>query len=96
MNIKPIGNRVIIKRSKHETQKNGLIIPANNKEKKSEGIVMAVGEGDMDKHGNYKKMLVKPGEKVLFNGYSGSIIPNEKDDDELIIMSHDDILAILK
>ncbi|MBU1249077.1 MAG: co-chaperone GroES [Proteobacteria bacterium] len=89
MQLKPLGNRVIIKRLAEEvTSSGGIIIPDSAKEKPLRGEVLATGPGKDD-----VKMTVKQGNTVLFAKYAGSEI--SIDGDDLIIMSEDDILAIL-
>lgn len=91
--IKPLSNRVLIKRSKAQTTKGGILLPDSAQEKPKEGLVMAVGPGKIDEHGNKETMQLKVGDKVLFSAYAGTEV--KSDDEEMLIMSEDDILGVL-
>lgn len=94
-NIKPLGNRVLIKRSKAQTTKGGILLPDTAQEKPKEGVVMAVGPGKTDDDGKVEQMNVKVGDRVLFSSYSGTEVKQLTDEEEFLIMSEDDILGIL-
>lgn len=94
-NIKPLGNRVLIKRSKAQTSKGGILLPDSAQEKQKEGTVIAVGPGKMDEHGTVEAMNVKPGDRVLFSSYAGTEVKNLSDEEEYLIMSEDDIMGVL-
>ncbi len=95
-NIKPLGNRVLIKRSKAKTTKGGIILPETAKEKPKEGIVLNIGPGKINEDGHLEQMHVKINDTVLFSSYSGTEVKNqENNDEEYLIMSEDDILGIL-
>jgi chaperonin GroES len=91
--IKPLGNRVLIKRSKAQTTKGGILLPDSAQEKPKEGTVVAVGPGKIDENGNREPMYVKVGDTVLFSSYSGTEVKGAEDD--LLILSEDDILGVL-
>lgn len=91
-NIKPLGNRVLIKRSKPQTTKGGILLPDSAQEKPKEGVIMAVGPGKMDEQGNKENMQLKVGDRVLFSSYAGTEF---KDDEEMLILSEDDVLGVL-
>lgn len=91
--IKPLGNRVLIKRSKAPTTKGGILLPDSAQEKPKEGIVVAVGPGKIDDNGSKEVMQLKIGDRVLFSSYAGTEIKN--DDDEMLILSEDDVLGVL-
>lgn len=92
--IKPLSDRVVIKRvDAEETTKSGIILTGASKEKPQEALVVAVGPGKTEK-GNEIKMEVKVGDRVLFSKYSGSEIKYQ--DEELIILKQDDILGIIE
>ena len=94
MKIRPLHDRVIIKRiEEEETTKGGIIIPDSAKEKPSEGKVVAVGNGKTLDNGEVKALEVKKGNKVLFGKYAGTEI--KIDGEEHIFMREDDILGIL-
>lgn len=90
--IKPLGNRVLIKRSKAPSTKGGILLPDSAQEKPKEGIVEAVGPGKRDDDGQLIKMNLKQGDHVLFSNYSGTEL---KDNEEYIIISEDDVLGVL-
>jgi chaperonin GroES len=93
--IKPLGNRVLIKRFKAPTSKGGILLPDTAQEKQKEGTVLAVGPGKIDENGQHEQMNVKAGDKVLFSSYSGTEVKNQMGEDEYLIMSEEDILCIL-
>jgi chaperonin GroES len=90
--IKPLGNRVLIQRSKAQTTKGGILLPDTAQEKPKQGTVIAVGPGKIDDNGKREPLNVKVGDLVLFSSYSGTEV---KGDEELMILSEDDILGIL-
>jgi chaperonin GroES len=93
--IKPLHDRVIIKRIEDNTEKTagGLFIPDSAKEKPQEGEVIAAGEGKYREDGTRQVLDVKTGDRVLFGKYSGSEI--KLDGDEFLIMREDEILGII-
>jgi len=96
MDIKPLGDRVVVKPSEAETKtKGGIIIPDTAKEKPQEGKVVAVGKGKVLDNGTTQAPEVKVGDKVLYGKYSGNEITT-KEGEELLIMREEDILAIIK
>ena len=93
--IKPLGDRVIVKPIERETMKGGIIIPDTAKEKPMEGEVLAVGNGRILENGEVKPLDVKVGDIVIFNDGYG--VKSEKiDNEEVLIMSESDILAIVE
>lgn len=94
-NIKPLGNRVLIKRSKAQTTKGGILLPDTAQEKPKEGVVVAVGPGKTDDNGKIESMNVKIGDRVLFSSYSGTEVKEMSEEEEFLIMSEDDILGVL-
>ena len=96
MDIKPLGDRVVIKALEAESKtKGGIVLPDTAKEKPQEGKVVAVGKGKVLENGSVQPPEVKVGDKVLYGKYSGSEITT-KDGEELLIMREEDILAIIK
>lgn len=94
MNIKPLHDRVLVRRLEELTKTSGgIIIPDNAKEKPSEGIVEAVGDGFRAEDGKIMPMSVKVGDKVLFAKWSGTEIKLNGED--RLIMKESDILAIM-
>lgn len=95
MNLKPLGDRVLVQRVEAgEEVRGGIVIPDTAKEKPQEGVVVAVGAGRVLESGQKVAMSVKAGDKVLFGKYSGSEI--KLNDKEYLIMSEGEILGILK
>jgi len=94
MKIKPLNDRVIVKRVEQEQKTSGgIIIPDTAKEKPQEGLVVAVGPGKRDDDGKRTALEVKEGDRILFGKYAGTEI--KIDGDEHIFMREDDILGIL-
>ena len=95
MKIRPLHDRVIVKRiDEEETTKGGIIIPDTAKEKPSEGKIVAVGKGKVLENGEVQALEVKKGDKVLFGKYAGTEIKIEGV--EHLIMREDDIIAIVE
>lgn len=95
MNLKPLNDRVIVKRFEEEQKTaGGLIIPDTAKEKPIQGEVLAVGSGKLMEDGSRRALDVKAGDRVLFGKYAGTDIKVEGE--ELLIMREDDILAIVE
>jgi chaperonin GroES len=95
MKIKPLQDRLVVKRIEEEEKtKGGIIIPDSAKEKPQEGRVVAIGDGKMLESGQKAPLTVKPGDKILFGKYSGSEI--KVDGEEHLIMREDDVLAIIE
>ncbi len=94
MKIKPLNDRVIVKRVEEEQKTSGgIIIPDTAKEKPQQGEVVAVGPGKRDDNGNRIVLEVKEGDRILFGKYAGTEINIDKE--EHIFMRGDDILGIL-
>jgi chaperonin GroES len=94
MKIRPLQDRVLVKRVAEEGKtKGGIIIPDTAKEKPAEGEVVAVGGGHVLKDGKVRPVAVKKGERILFGKYSGSEV--KLDGEEHLIMREEDILAVL-
>lgn len=95
MKVKPLHDRVIVKRVEEEAKtKGGIIIPDTAKEKPVEGVIMAVGDGKVTDDGKKIALEVKAGDKVLFGKYAGTEI--QIDGEEHLIMREDDIIAIVE
>jgi chaperonin GroES len=94
MKLRPLNDRVVVRRTEEETKTaGGIIIPDTAKEKPIQGSVLAVGNGRILEDGTRRALDVKEGDKVLFGKYSGTEIKVEGE--ELLIMREDDILAIV-
>jgi chaperonin GroES len=95
MKIKPLQDRVIVRRVKEEEKtKGGLYIPDTAKEKPVEGTVLAVGNGKILEDGTVRKLDVKAGDRVLFGKYSGTEVKIEGE--EHLILREDDILGVIE
>ncbi len=94
MKIRPLADRIVVKRLEQEQKtKGGIIIPDTAKEKPVEAQVIAVGNGKMQKNGKVRALEVKPGDKVLIGKYSGNEV--KLDGVEHVILSEDDVLAVV-
>ncbi|HXD34643.1 MAG TPA: co-chaperone GroES [Pyrinomonadaceae bacterium] len=94
-NIRPLHDRVIVRRIEEGEQiRGGIIIPDSAKEKPQEGEVVAAGEGKYKEDGTRQSLDVKTGDRVLFGKYSGSEI--KIDGEELLIMREDEILGVIE
>ena len=94
MNLKPLGDRVVLKQLvAEETTKSGIVLPGQHKEKPQQAEVVAVGPGGVV-DGKEVKMEVKVGDQVIYSNYSGTEV--KLDDEEYIIVKQRDILAIIQ
>jgi chaperonin GroES len=95
MNVRPLHDRVLLKRIEDkEVIKGGIIIPDTAKEKPMEGVVISAGPGKIMENGQLCPLDLKAGDKVLFGKYAGSEI--KIDDQEYVIMREEEILAVLE
>jgi chaperonin GroES len=95
MNIRPLYDRLVIRRiEEKETKQGGLYIPDSAKEKPQEGEVVAVGQGKRLENGQLAPLDVKAGDRILFGKYSGSEI--KLDGEEYLILREDEVLGILE
>jgi len=96
MNIRPLYDRIVVKRIEDDTEKTagGLFIPDSAKEKPQQGEVVAVGQGKRNEDGKLIPLDVKPGDRILFGKYSGSDI--KIDNNEYLIMREDEVLGVLE
>jgi chaperonin GroES len=94
MKIRPLADRVVVKRiAQEEKTKGGIIIPDTAKEKPVEGLVIAAGNGKVLKSGKVRPPAVKAGDRVLFGKYAGTEV--KLDGVEHVILTEDDVLAIV-
>ena len=94
MKIRPLHDRILVKRiEEQEVKKGGIIIPDTAKEKPQEGKVIAVGTGKVTEDGKKLPMAVKEGDRILFGKYSGSEV--KIDGEEYLILREEDILGVL-
>ena len=94
MKIRPLHDRVVVKRMEEEkTSPGGIVIPDSATEKPIKGEVIAIGNGKIQENGNVQPLDGKVGDIVLFGKYSGTEV--KVDSDELVVMKEDDIMAVL-
>ena len=95
MKIRPLQDRILVKRLEETNQtKGGIIIPDTAKEKPQEGKVVSVGKGRVMEDGTQRKLDVKAGDKILFGKYAGTDVKIE--DEDYLIMREDDILGVIE
>ena len=95
MNIRPLNDRILVKRLEEgQTTAGGIIIPDSAKEKPAEGEIVAVGPGKMNENGERTAMDVAVGDRVLFSKYGGTDV--KLDGDDFLIMREDDILGVIE
>jgi chaperonin GroES len=93
--LRPLGDKVLVKRVEAESKtKSGIVLPDTAKEKPKRGKVLSVGEGKRLENGQRAPVSVKKGDEIIFASYAGTEL--KVDDEELIIMSEDDVLAIVE
>jgi chaperonin GroES len=96
MNLKPLGDRVVVEREEAKaTTAGGIVLPETAKDKPQKGKVLAVGEGRITKDGKKRELQVKVGENVLFNSYAGDEFKIDGDK-KVLLMREDDILAVVE
>lgn len=94
MQVRPLHDRVLVKRTNEEERsKGGIIIPDSAKEKPAQGEIIAVGQGRIGDDGKVRPLDVKKGDKVLFGKYAGTEI--KIDGDEFLMMREEDILGVI-
>jgi chaperonin GroES len=95
MNIRPLHDRVVVRRKEEETTTaSGIVLPGSATEKPTQGEVLAVGTGRIQSNGDVQALAVKVGDTVLFGQYSGQTVKIEGD--ELLIMKEDEIYGIVE
>ncbi len=95
MQIRPLYDRIIVKRLEEEKQTaSGIVIPDTAKEKPERGEVIAVGHGRLMQDGSTLPLQVKPGEKVLFGKYAGQTVKIE--DEEFLVLKEEDVLGVIE
>lgn len=94
MQVRPLYDRILVKRVEEQTRSaGGLFLPENAKEKPSEGVVLAVGQGRLADDGTVKPLAVKTGDRILFGKYSGTEI--KVDGVERLVLREDEVFGIL-
>lgn len=95
MKIRPLHDRVVVRREEEETKSaGGIVLPGSAAEKPARGEVLAVGNGKVNDNGEVRPLDVKVGDRVIFGTYAGSTV--KIDGDELLVMSESDILAVIE
>ncbi|MDP8263158.1 MAG: co-chaperone GroES [Candidatus Ancaeobacter aquaticus] len=95
MKIRPLGDRVLVKRLEAESQtKGGIIIPDTAKEKPREGKVVSIGEGKTDESGKKIPLSIKGNDRILFSSYAGTEV--KIDGEEYLIMREEDVLGVIE
>ena len=95
MKLRPLHDRVVIRRTEEErTSPGGIVIPDTAAEKPIRGEVVAVGQGKVMENGDVRKLELKQGDKVLFGKYSGTEVKVEGE--ELLVMREDDVMAVIE
>ncbi|AFP29900.1 co-chaperone GroES [Marinobacter sp. BSs20148] len=95
MKIRPLHDRVVVRRKEEEEKTaGGIVLPGNAKEKPSQGEVIAVGNGRVQDNGEVRPLAVKAGDTVVFGQYAGNIV--KIDGEDLLIMSESDIYGVLE
>lgn len=90
--LKPLGNRIVIKRQEMKTTKGGILLPETAQEKPRQGTVVAVGPGKVDEKGKFRSLDVKVGDEILFSSYAGT--EYKVDEIDYLILSEEDVLAV--
>ena len=94
-NFRPLGDKIVLKRVEAEAvTKSGIVLPETAKEKPKRGKVLAIGEGKLLDNGQRAKFQVKKGDEVIFASYAGTEV--KVHDEELLILSEDEVLAIIE
>ena len=95
MKIRPLHDRVVVRRTEEErTSPGGIVLPDSATEKPIQGVVVAVGNGKVLEDGTTRKLDLKKGDKVLFGKYSGTEV--KVDGEELLVMREDDVMAVIE
>lgn len=95
MNIRPLHDRIVVRRTEEEQKTaGGILLPGSAQEKPSQGEVLAVGKGQIRENGDVRPLDVKVGDKVLFGQYAGQTV--KVDGEELLIMKESDVLGVLE
>jgi chaperonin GroES len=94
--IKPVNDRLLVKRMKKASTKGGILLPDSAQEKPKQGEVIATGMGKYDEEGHLQKLEVKVGDRVLFGAYAGTEVKSDHSEEELLILKEDEVLAIIQ
>lgn len=96
MKLRPIADRLIIKRHAEESTMGGIVLPDTAKKKPQKGTVLAVGPGALGKDGKRRPPQVKEGDVVLFTNWAGDEFKDRGRDEEILVMREEDVLAVLQ
>lgn len=97
MGLKPIGDRIIVRReTAEEKTAGGIILPDTAKNKPQQGVVIAVGPGKLKKDGTRSAMQIKEGDRVLFTSWAGDEFQDRRQKDEVLVMHEGDVLAVVE
>jgi chaperonin GroES len=96
MNIKPLGERIVVRRElAEEKTAGGIVLPDSAKDKPQRGTVLAVGPGKMLKDGTRRALQVKKGDKILFTSWAGDEFKGRSTGDQVLLMREEDVLAVV-
>ena len=96
-NLKPIGDRIIVRReAASDKTAGGIVLPDSAQNKPQRGTVLAVGPGKMKKDGTRAAMQLKAGDRVLFTSWAGDEFKDRKDPNEVLVMHESDVLAVIE
>jgi chaperonin GroES len=96
MNVKPLGDRIVVRRFEaEETTAGGIVLPDTAKNKPQKGEVLSVGPGKMLKDGTRRALQVKPGDTVLFTAWAGDEFKHSPKHENILIMREEDVLAVV-
>ncbi|NBO23633.1 MAG: co-chaperone GroES [Chlamydiae bacterium] len=96
LKVKPLGNRILVKRAEAKASKGGILLPESSKEKPKQGEVVAIGPGKIDENGHLEKMQIKIGDKVIFGSYAGvEVKVPHHEQEQYLIMTEDEVLAVV-
>lgn len=97
MTVRPLHDRLLVKRiEEKKTAKGGIIIPDSAKEKPQEGVVVAIGQGKKNDKGERIPLDVKVGDRILWSKYSGTDLPIKIDDEDYLIVREEEVLGVLE
>ncbi len=96
MNVRPLGEKILVKRAEaRDKTDSGIYLPESAKDQPKEGKVIALGDGILNKEtGTYMPFTVKKGDRIIFSSYSGTEV--KIDDEEMLILSEDDVLGVIE
>jgi chaperonin GroES len=96
MNLKPLGDRIVVRREDSEDKTSGgIVLPDSAKNKPQRGTVLAVGPGKMVKDGTRRSLQVRKGDKVLFTSWAGDEFKGRATGQEVLLMREEDVLAVI-